>query len=147
MQRTAPFFACLSATVLVALPVSTAQAVSLPAIKASSKNTVPVCATPGRLMSYLKDNNPRLRSRFSGIATHYMRHGEKLGLRWDYAFFQMLVETGFLRFTGDVKWNQNNFAGLAPLVGRVLAGRTGWGSDRAIPACRWRAGLGSAPRR
>jgi hypothetical protein len=41
-----------------------------------------------------------------------MRHGEELGLRWDYAFFQMLLETGNLTYKGDVKPDQNNFAGL-----------------------------------
>ncbi len=119
LQKTAPLMASLVATLIVALPATTAQAVTLPAIKASSKNTVPACVTPGRLMSYLKNNNPKLRSKFSGIATEYMRHGEALGLRWDYAFFQMLVETGFLRFKGDVKWTQNNFAGLGATGGGV----------------------------
>ena len=119
LQKTAPLMASLIATLFVALPASTAQAVTLPAIKASSKNTVPACVTPGRLMSYLKDNNPRLRSKFNGIATEYMRHGEALGLRWDYAFFQMLVETGFLKFNGDVRWTQNNFAGLGATGGGV----------------------------
>ena len=41
-----------------------------------------------------------------------MRHGEELGLRWDIAFFQMVLETGALSFTGDVRATQNNFAGL-----------------------------------
>ena len=49
---------------------------------------------------------------FEGVATQYMRHGEALGLRWDIAFFQMILETGALRFGGDVKPAQNNFAGL-----------------------------------
>jgi hypothetical protein len=33
-------------------------------------------------------------------------------VRWDYAFYQMVVETGALRFTGDVRPDQFNFAGL-----------------------------------
>ena len=41
-----------------------------------------------------------------------MRHGEALGIRWDIAFFQMIFETGALRFGGDVRPCQNNFAGL-----------------------------------
>lgn len=46
-----------------------------------------------------------------------MRHGETLGLRWDFAFYQMIVETGALSYWrgnrhGDVKPSQNNFAGL-----------------------------------
>jgi hypothetical protein len=46
-----------------------------------------------------------------------MRLGEALGVRWDYAFYQMVYETAALAFksggrAGDVKPNQNNFAGL-----------------------------------
>ena len=52
-----------------------------------------------------------------------MRHGETLGLRWDYAFFQMIVETGSLTFTGDVKPTQNNFAGLGA-TGRGAPGES-----------------------
>lgn len=119
LQKTAPVLAGLFTMGLLVAGTTPSQAVSLPAIKASSKNTVPQCVTPGRLMAYLTDNNSKLRSKFDGIATFYMRHGERLGLRWDYAFFQMLVETGFLRYTGDVKWTQNNFAGLGATGGGV----------------------------
>ena len=78
---------------------------------------MPQCATPGRLMAYLKPRNPQLDPRFEGIATQYMRFGEELGIRWDYAFYQMVVETGALSYWrgnrhGDVKPEQNNFAGL-----------------------------------
>jgi len=89
-----------------------ALAADLPAIKISDKNRVPNCVTPGRLMAYLQSRNSTLDGRFDGIAIEYMRHGEELNIRWDYAFFQMLVETGNLTFTGDVKPAQNNFAGL-----------------------------------
>lgn len=119
MQKTAPLLVSVCAAVTMTVSGTAANAVTLPAIKATSKNSVPSCATPGRLMSYLKDNNPRLRSKFANIATEYQRHGTRLGLRWDYAFFQMLVETGFLRFNGDVKWTQNNFAGLGATGGGV----------------------------
>ena len=87
-------------------------AADLPPVKATEKNKVPSCATPGRLMAFLKDRNEKLDNRFDGIATEYMRHGEELGIRWDIAFFQMILETGNLSFTGDVKPRQNNFAGL-----------------------------------
>ena len=73
---------------------------------------MPECATPGRLTAYLQSRNPSLDPRFEGVATQYMRHGEALGLRWDIAFFQMILETGALRFGGDVRPAQNNFAGL-----------------------------------
>jgi hypothetical protein len=63
---------------------------------AGLSNAVPRCVTPGRLMAFLKQRNPELDERYDGIATEYMRHGERLGLRWDYAFYQMVVETGAL---------------------------------------------------
>jgi hypothetical protein len=89
----------------------------LPAVKISEANPVPACATPGRLMSYIKQRNTKLDAKFDVIATEYMRHGEALQLRWDYAFFQMLLETGYLTYTGDVKPSQNNFAGLGATGG------------------------------
>ena len=96
---------------LVAL-CAPAFAADLPEVKVTASNAVPECATPGRLTAYLKARNPRLNSRFEDLATFYMRHGEALGIRWDVAFFQMILETGALRFSGDVRPDQNNFAGL-----------------------------------
>jgi hypothetical protein len=98
------------ASLVAAVPAH--AGVDLPAVKASDANKVPACATPGRLMAFTKARNDKLDSRFDGIATDYMRHGEELGMRWDIAYFQMLVETGSLKFGGDVKSAQNNFAGL-----------------------------------
>ncbi len=93
----------------VSLP---AHAASLPAIKLSDANAVPACATPGRLTAFLEKRNSKLDERFGSIAADYMRLGEELQIRWDTAFFQMLLETGNLTFTGDVSAKQNNFAGL-----------------------------------
>jgi hypothetical protein len=105
--------AALSMSLLALLTgAAGARAGELPPIKVTDDNAVMSCATPGRLMAYLKSNNSKLPDQFEGIATEYMRHGEALGIRWDYAFFQMLVETGYLKFTGDVDVKQNNFAGL-----------------------------------
>jgi len=94
-----------------------ATAAELPHIVAGPANAVPQCVTPGRLMAFLKQRNANLDPRYDAIATEYMRHGEQLGLRWDYAFYQMVVETGALSYwrgnrAGDVKPEQNNFAGL-----------------------------------
>ena len=80
-------------------------------------NVVPACVTPGRLTAYLKSRNPKLDARYDKVTTEYMRQGEMLGLRWDFAFYQMIVETGALSYwrgsrAGDVKPTQNNFAGL-----------------------------------
>lgn len=101
------------------LTTAARAATDLPPVKVSHGNAVAQCATPGRLMSFIKARNPNLDAKFEALATEYMRHGEELGLRWDYGFFQMLVETGFLTFTGDVKPEQNNFAGLGTTGGGV----------------------------
>jgi hypothetical protein len=107
----------------LALPAATAEATSLPAIKSSAGNEVPACTTPGRLLDYLRSRNPNLEQRFNAVPVAYMRHGEELGVRWDYAFFQMVVETGGLTFkrgngrAGDVSAPQNNFAGLGATGG------------------------------
>jgi Mannosyl-glycoprotein endo-beta-N-acetylglucosaminidase len=97
-------------------------AAEMPEIKSSAHNSVPACATPGRLSAYLISRSSEIDPRFAGIATEYMRQGEQLGVRWDYAFFQMIIETGSLSFKrghrmGDVKPSQNNFAGLGATGG------------------------------
>ncbi len=94
------------------LAATAAQASTPPPIRTGAANEVPACATPGRIGAYLKSRNDALDPRFEGIATAYMRLGEELGVRWDYAFFQMLLETGNLTYKRDVKSTQNNFAGL-----------------------------------
>ena len=92
-----------------------ATAADWPEVKLSAKSAVPACATPGRLMAMVKARNPALDARFETIAADYKRHGEMLGVRWDYVFFQMLHETSDLSFRKlqrAVKPEQNNFAGL-----------------------------------
>ena len=103
--------------VLAFIATPSAHAATLPDIKINPRNTVPECVTPGRLTEYLKSRNPDLDRRFESVATEYMRVGERLGVRWDFAFYQMILETGSLSFrrgnrSGDVKPAQNNFAGL-----------------------------------
>jgi hypothetical protein len=97
-------------------------AASMPEIKTGATNRVPECATPGRMTDFLRRHNPDLDAHFEGLAMHYMRLGEELGVRWDYAFFQMIIETGWLSFkrgnrSGDVRPAQNNFAGLGATGG------------------------------
>jgi hypothetical protein len=102
----------------LAIPSALASAAELPPIKVTSSNQVPACATPGRIMLFLRSRNSDLDSGLEKIAVEYMRRGEELELRWDYAFFQMVLETGYLTFRrgggrpGDVKPAQYNFAGL-----------------------------------
>ncbi|HWB46621.1 MAG TPA: glucosaminidase domain-containing protein [Hyphomicrobiaceae bacterium] len=82
------------------------------------QGVVAPCVTPERLMRFLAARNPRLDPRYRDIATYYKQHGEALHVRWDYAFFQMLLETNNLTFRrgdgrpGDVRAWQNNFAGI-----------------------------------
>lgn len=96
-----------------------------PEIRTSTQNVVPACVTPQRLMGFLKSRNHNVDPRFKDIAKFYKRHGEKWRVRWDYAFFQMAVETNFLSFKqgngrwGDVNPRQNNFAGLGTTGGGV----------------------------
>jgi len=109
-----------------AIPMQPAGAGSLPEIKATATNRVPACATPGRMLDYLKSRNPEIDPRYGSVATEYMRVGEALGVRWDFAFYQMIIETGSLTYrngnrSGDVKPAQNNFAGL----GATGGGETG----------------------
>ncbi|MCA9238176.1 MAG: glucosaminidase domain-containing protein [Planctomycetales bacterium] len=99
--------------------VTAAAAGSMPGVQLTPSNQPRQCTTPGRLMAFLRDRNPRLQSKFDKIAVDYMRHGRDLGIRWDYAFFQMVVETNSLKFTGDVRPSQNNFAGLGATGGGV----------------------------
>jgi Mannosyl-glycoprotein endo-beta-N-acetylglucosaminidase. len=54
------------------------------------------------------------------IIPFYQKYGEILGIRWGCAVAQMIKETNYLRFTGDVKPEQNNFAGIGALGGGVV---------------------------
>lgn len=109
------------AAVVAAAPAAVAQ--PSPEIRTTPMQPVPACVTPERLMQYLTARNDRLDPRFRTIAWAYRHHGEALGVRWDYAFFQMLLETNYLTYRrgdgewGDVKPRQNNFAGLGATGG------------------------------
>lgn len=104
---------------------SSASAQAIPEIRMHEGNRVPACVTPARLMRYLATRNSDLLPQFRDIARLYKQHGEALRVRWDYAFFQMLIETNFLTYkTGSGKWGdvnprQNNFAGIGTTGGGV----------------------------
>jgi hypothetical protein len=116
----------------LALPIAAGAATTanaLPEIRTTDRNRVPACVTPERLMEYVETRNRALPDRFKRIATYYKLHGDKLRVRWDYAFYQMLVETNFLSYRagsgkwGDVKPHQNNFAGIGATGGGVPGDR------------------------
>lgn len=64
------------------------------------------------LWNFLEIKNPNVNPRFKDIAKFYIEVGEKYGIRGDVAFCQMAHETGWLKFGGSVKEEQNNFCGL-----------------------------------
>ena len=128
------------AALVLAFAFSVAPAAALPEIRTQAGNAVPACVTPARLMHFMAARNAILEPRFRDIARLYRQHGEALRIRWDYAFFQMLLETNYLTFRtgsggwGDVKPAQNNFAGLGTTGGACPA--------TAFPTCRracWRS--------
>lgn len=107
-------------------PVVARGSESSPEIRLGPANRVPACATPDRLMAFLKSRNSGLDlQRYGDIAKHYKHFGEAWRVRWDYAVFQMAVETNSLSFRrgngdpGDVKPKQNNFAGIGTTGGGV----------------------------
>ncbi len=101
-----------------ALALSAPSADAAPPIRMSEANPVPGCVTPERLMAFLTQRNPHLDPRFRDIARWYRYYGQGWRVRWDYAFFQMAIETNFLTYRrgdglrGDVSETQNNFAGI-----------------------------------
>jgi hypothetical protein len=132
----------LRLVVLAALwsPVA-GHAGELPRIIADASNKVPACVTPKALMAFVERRNERhqpprdIEAKFDDLAAHYQRIGacvsrapEKcVAVRWDYAFFQMLVETNYLTFRrpdgkpAGVPASDNNFAG----IGATVSGRPG----------------------
>ena len=129
-----PLFSCLSLLVLVSAgvacaPAAKASKAALPEIRTSDQNRVPRCVTPDRLMAFLKSRNQRPDPRFRDIARYYKQWGEAWRVRWDYAFFQMAIETNFLSYRqpngkmGDVDPRQNNFAGIGTTGGGVPGDR------------------------
>jgi hypothetical protein len=104
---------------------TTAALAGPPAIRTSDYNKVPACVTPARLMHFLRERNPKLEPRYDEIARWYKTHGETWRVRWDYAFFQMIIETNHLMYRtgngrqGDVNPKQNNFAGIGTTGGGV----------------------------
>lgn len=66
--------------------------------------------TPAQLEAELDSRNPG--HIHPDIANLYVEWGYRFGIRADVAFAQMLHETNFLRYGGDVRPEQNNLAGI-----------------------------------
>ena len=105
-------------TVALAALLAVTGADAAPPIRSSETNRVPACVTPDRLMAFVADRNPTLDRRYAGLAEYYKRYGEAWQVRWDYAFYQMILETNYLSYRkgngrrSDVWEDQNNFAGI-----------------------------------
>jgi hypothetical protein len=73
-----------------------------------------------RLVSFLWLNNQRLSlEEVEQIVTLYIKESAIEGVNHDIAFIQMCLETGYLKFGGDVSRHQNNFCGLGAIGGGV----------------------------
>lgn len=110
-----------SMTPVISQSIQTQQSPQSP----QSENTPPVPITPAKLgkktpimgleivtveqcYQFLRKNNPYA----PNVIPIYEKYGVMLGIRWGYAVAQMIEETGYLKFGGEVKPEQNNFAGI-----------------------------------
>ena len=65
------------------------------------------------LGAFLRRTNPSVgQEKAEDFAKLYIEEGRAEGINHDIAFCQMLLETGFLKFGGTVRPEQNNFCGL-----------------------------------
>lgn len=67
--------------------------------------------TAGQMKSHLLSVNPDATA-YASLADIFVAEGQAEGVRGDIAFAQAIVETGYFKFGGDVKADQNNFCGL-----------------------------------
>jgi len=76
-------------------------------------------AVPAKQLSlFLVRNNGQIAPEYAEmLAEFYVEEAAFEGVNHDIAFTQMCLETGFLRFGGDVKREQNNFCGLGAVGG------------------------------
>ncbi len=70
-----------------------------------------------QLQLFLRNNNENALTQFPDLPKLYREESSLEGVNYDIAFCQMCVETGFLRFGGNIKPEQNNFAGLGTVGG------------------------------
>lgn len=70
-----------------------------------------------QLLEFLKANNQNAIVQFPDIAQLYREEAAIESVNHDIAFCQMCLETGYLQFGGDIKPEQNNFAGLGTVGG------------------------------
>ncbi len=61
---------------------------------------------------------PRLNCSVTDLVEYYYQEASMEGVRADLALSQALLETGFFRYGGDVRPEQNNFCGLGTTAGK-----------------------------
>lgn len=66
-----------------------------------------------QLLLFLKENNATALPMFGELPRYYREEAALEGVNHDIAFCQMCLETGFLRFGDDIKFDHNNFGRLA----------------------------------
>jgi N-acetylmuramoyl-L-alanine amidase len=74
-------------------------------------------ASEMQMKIFLETTNEETQERFSALHKLYLEEARIEGVNHDIAFVQMCLETGFLRFGGQVKPEQNNFCGLGAVDG------------------------------
>ncbi|WP_341530855.1 N-acetylmuramoyl-L-alanine amidase [Nostoc sp. UHCC 0302] len=78
-------------------------------------------ASEVQLQLFLRNSNENALVKFPDIPKLYREEAGMEGVNYDIAFCQMCVETGFLRFGGGIRPEQNNFAGLGAIGGGAEA--------------------------
>lgn len=77
--------------------------------------TTPILGTPqatsSKMTNFVRQVNPVA----PDYAVTYLAIGSQYGVRGDIAFAQVVLETDYLRFTGNVRADQNNFAGIGAI--------------------------------
>lgn len=115
--------------------VPAGNACTLAPIRLGAGNAVPPETTPARVAAFIASRTtpraPQYRNPESvrrvvdlyvwAAACPSRQNGACIPIRWDYAVFQMLHETNYLAFTGGVRPEHNNFAG----IGATVPGRPG----------------------
>jgi len=73
--------------------------------------------TANTLVNLFNGHTPKFTVPVSQLAQYYINYSAQAGLRADILWAQMIHETGWGNYGGDVNPNQNNFAGLGAVGG------------------------------